>query len=188
MRMRILAAWRQSSPAWRAAWCLLLLVAGLMLVRVWQKHRHVSPESSVTLGNFRRLHLGMTEEQVEAILGEGKKAEDRMHRVMHYVGDECEVEILFDGNSALTGHCIIRRRCEGMTKEQVETILDEGKRAAGKSRWVWHSGPGGIAGKDSGVMFLAVRGDAVMGQLTKHGCWLREELRRKPPRWLSIIE
>jgi hypothetical protein len=52
---------------------LLLCLAVLALVVVWQRPR---PAPGVTLENFRRLHKGMTEVQVEAILGAPRYVDD----------------------------------------------------------------------------------------------------------------
>jgi hypothetical protein len=188
MRKRILAAWRETNPARRTAvltgGVLLLWLAFFSLVHVWRERRHVQPESAVTLGNFRRLHLGMTEEQVKASLGVGKKRNDKLHRVMQYVGNDCEIEILFDGGRALSGKWMMQRKAEGVTKEQVEEILAAGNKSIGKGRWVWS--------RNYGVDLLfdkeSPNGRNIAGGLTKDGFWLQEELRRKPLTFLEWVE
>jgi hypothetical protein len=189
MRKRTQAAWRGFSSATKkgvlAGGVLLLWVAIFSLVGAWQGDRHVEPGTGVTLGNFRRLHLGMTEAQVEAIIGAGERAEDTLHRVLRYAGDGLEVEILFDGGAALAGKCKIHRLHDGMTTAQVESILDEGRASGGRWSWSRFRMPGE---DDSGTATLIDKESAVTGHLTKRGYWLQEELRRKPGGWKAILE
>lgn len=187
MRKQILAAWRATNPARQTAilagGVLLLCLVLFSLVHVWRERRHVEPESAVTLGNFRRLYLGMTEEQVKAILGVGKKRNDKLHRVMQYAGNDCEVEIVFDdGGRALSGKWMMQRKAEGVTKEQVEEILAAGNKSIGKGRWMWR--------RDYGADFISDKEppNGLMGHLTNDGFWLQEELRRKPPTFLEWVE
>ena len=186
MRKRFLAAWWQTNPArWKAVFAggvLLLWLALFSLVHVWRERRHVQPESAVTLGNFRRLYLGMTEEQVKASIGVGKKRDDKLHRVMQYLGSDCEVEILFDGDKALSGKWMMQRKAEGVTKEQVEEILTAGNKSIGKGRWVWD--------RNNGVdlLFDKESSNGIAGDLRKDGFWLQEELRRKPLTFLEWVE
>jgi hypothetical protein len=186
MRARILAAWRRNSPTLRVALWFLLLVAGLVLVRVWQRDRQIEPEATVTLTNFRRLHLGMTEGQVEAILGVGK-AKTSLHRVLQYEDNGCQVEITYLDSRAIAGQCKIQRRAEGLTREQVEAILADGDRSIKTKRWRWYRDPKGPTAAEGGVEFLSDRERATHRMLTKNGCLLLEEL-RKPPSRASLIE
>jgi hypothetical protein len=189
-RERTLAPWRGRGPAARRRTlaCVLLAIclAGLALAWAWRRHRQAGPEPGVTLGNFRRLHGGMTEAQVGEILGPGEEAGGRLRRVVRYAGDGCEVEILFHGGGALAGQWTARLRREGMTRAQVEAILDGGGSAGGR-RWRWQRVPGGSLASDDGE-FLCDTESAVTGHLTGRGCWLREEMRRKPPEQPPLLE
>jgi hypothetical protein len=82
----------------------LLCLAILALVVMWQ--RPAPPAPGVTLENFRRLHVGMTEAQVEAILG---TSHDKWRGdggwVWVYEGADRRVgvEIGFSGGEAIGG-------------------------------------------------------------------------------------
>jgi hypothetical protein len=186
MRTRILAAWRRISTTWRVALWFLLLVAGLLFVRIWQPDPQFEPEATVTLTNFRHLHLGMTEEEVEAILGPGK-VKTSLHRKLQYEENGCHVEITYADSRAVAGQCKIQRRAEDMTREQVEAILADGAKSIKSTRWHWYRDPKGPAAAEGGVESLGDTECAVHGQLTKNGCLLVEEM-RKPPSRASLIE
>jgi hypothetical protein len=77
-----------------AGLALLLCLAVLTLVAIWTYPARKPP--GVTPENFRRLHQGMTEKQVEAILGSpGMGWVFNLSYGREYAGDGCDVRIEF---------------------------------------------------------------------------------------------
>ena len=72
---------------------IVLFLVGLLVV--WQRK---GPSPGVTLANFHRLHKGMTEKEVEAIMGgPGGEAGGRFSSFhwTHWKGSNCRINIMF---------------------------------------------------------------------------------------------
>jgi hypothetical protein len=74
-----------------------LLLGCLALVALVAVPRLLAPKPGVTVENFRRLHRGMTKEEVDAILGGPGEVSgfiNNMARTRDWHGDHCTVSIM----------------------------------------------------------------------------------------------
>src|SRR5262245_52855278 len=80
---------------------LLLVVLVVSLVAVWKRPVRTP---GVTQENFQRLHKGLSQQQVEAILGsEGETLLTGLFTLKRYEGTDCRVDVMYWDDSATRG-------------------------------------------------------------------------------------